>query len=93
MTLKQYVEHTDSIPKDSYEDYILWYCLKHGVAPNHPGELTAYPDFMTVSEYGDFSTTFIEVKRILETLIAPLSGSGSPLGQIPQGQGISVMEQ
>jgi hypothetical protein len=73
--LQRYCAMQDSIPKDSYEDYILWFCLHNKLTPAHPADLMLHPDFMWREAYQDYCRTFIYILNSIETILAPLSGA------------------
>ena len=78
--LEEFCKVHESLPKDSYEDYVLWFCLQNELNCQHPVELMLHPEFMHIDEYRAYVETYGTCLNVIENLLAPLSGSCNSLG-------------
>lgn len=66
----------DSMPMESYEDYVLWICMNFIDNPKHPADIMHSDTFMTISQYADWVESYSTAKHVLETLVLPLGETG-----------------
>jgi hypothetical protein len=64
----------ESLPKESYEDFILWLCMNFIDEPSIT-EVMQHPLFMTIDEYWNWVCSYDDVKIVIDTLIKPLRGT------------------
>ena len=75
-----------SMPKNSYEDFILWLMLSYCRDIDDPFEVMCHEYFMSRNDWKQFVDAFYLIESTMESFVAPLrSGSGTPLGHKPHG--------
>ena len=75
-----------SMPKESYEDYILWLLLNFCRDIDDPVEVMCNEYFMSRADWKQFVDAYYMIESVMESFVAPLrSGSGTPLGHKPHG--------
>lgn len=73
MTKAERQQIFESMPMDSYEDYILWLCMNFIEDPQDPTDVMSKKEiFMTMGEYADFVESWNTVQHVLDTLVLPL---------------------
>lgn len=73
MSTLRFAELANTIPLQSYPDYVLWFALTYMDKPLTKADLMRHPLFMSFDEYCDHTASVRTINNVLETLVNPLN--------------------